>query len=101
MFVNSLLKEREMKRRHYITIFSLIVALAGLSPVVGAGEERIADDESIQKTQRHFASPSGYKLSPEQMDKVHGGMYGPLPSIHYRIVNTDEEFTNEQGASSN
>jgi hypothetical protein len=37
-FVNSLLKEREMKQRQYITVFSLIVALTGLSPVVVAAD---------------------------------------------------------------
>ena len=63
-----------MKQHQYITTFSLIVALTGLSPVVAADAERTSGGERIQPDTRQFASRLGYKLSPEQMDKLYGGM---------------------------
>jgi hypothetical protein len=64
-----------MKQRHYITALTMIVALTGLSPVVVADAERPSVAE--QGYQSHRDSPNsaeGYKLSAEQMDKVHAGV---------------------------
>jgi hypothetical protein len=55
-----------MKQRQYITTFSLIAALTGLSPVVVADAERTSDGERIQPAPGLFERPLGYKLSPEQ-----------------------------------
>jgi hypothetical protein len=86
MFVNSLLKEREMKQLQYIiTTFSLIVALTGMSPVAVADAGRPSGGERFQPDSRQIEYPLGYKLSPEQMDKIYGGMssiegpVGPAP----------------------
>lgn len=62
-----------MKQRQYITTFILIMALTGLSPVAAADAGRTSGVERIQPDQRQFESPLEYKLSPEQMDKVHMG----------------------------
>lgn len=67
-----------MKQRQYITTFSLIVALIGLSPVV-ADAGRTSDGERAQPDQKRFESTLGYKLSPEQMDKVHAGISPVTP----------------------
>jgi len=81
MFVNYLLMEREMKQRQYITTFSLIVALTGLSPVMAADAGRTSAGERGQPDQKRFESTLGYKLSPEQMDKVHGGTISPVKPL--------------------
>jgi hypothetical protein len=75
-----------MKQRQYITTFSLMVALTGLSPVVAADAGRATDGAQIQPDRRQFESPLGYKLSPEQMDKLYGGMINqdiPPPAPPY------------------
>lgn len=78
MFVNSLLMESEMKQRQYITTFSLIVSLTGLSPVVAADAGSTSGGERTQPDTRQFEGrPIGYTLSPKQMDKIYGG----TPSI--------------------
>jgi len=63
-----------MKQLQYVTAFSLIAALTGLSSVVAADAERTSGGERIQPDTRQFESRLGYKLSPEQMDKLYGGM---------------------------
>jgi hypothetical protein len=74
-FVNSLLKEREMKQLQYIiTTFSLIVAFTGMSPVVVADAGRPSGGERFQPDSRQIESPLRYKLSTEQMDNIRGGM---------------------------
>jgi len=62
-----------MRQRQYITTFSLIVALTGLSPVVVAEAGTPAGGERIHQISRQLDSPLGYKLSPEQMDGIRGG----------------------------
>jgi hypothetical protein len=57
MVVHALLKEREMKQ------LQVVVADAGST---SAGER-------IQLDQRPTWVPLGYTLSPEELDKVHGG----------------------------
>ena len=74
-----LLMEREMKQRQYITTFSLIVALTGLSPVVVAdvagGKERPANSHSDP------VPPQTIELTAHQMDAVTGGGAGLPPSV--------------------
>lgn len=54
-----------MKQRQYITAFSLVAALTGLSPVM-ADAGRTSGGERIQPSPRQSESPVGYKLSSEQ-----------------------------------
>ena len=63
-----------MKQRQYITALTMIMGLIGLSPVVVADAERTSRGERIQPDTRQFESSPGYRLSPEQMDKLYGGM---------------------------
>lgn len=62
-----------MKLRQHITAFSLIAVLTGLSPVVMADAERTTDSEKIQTNTRRDERAVQYRLTPEQMDAVHGG----------------------------
>jgi len=74
-----------MKQSQYITTFSLILALTGLSPMVAADAGRTSGGERIQPDTRQFESPRGYKLSTEQMDNIRGGMiddgHNPTPGF--------------------
>ena len=60
--------------QYFVTTFSLIVALTGLSPMVAADAERTSDDARIQPDQRQSESSLGFRLSTEQMDNIQGGM---------------------------
>jgi hypothetical protein len=51
-----------MKQWQYITIFSLILALAGPSPVVVADAGGPATAEPTQQPQSHVTGTRGYKL---------------------------------------
>jgi hypothetical protein len=76
-----------MKQLQYITTFSLILAFTGLSPVVAADAGRTSGGERIQPDLRQIENPLGYKLSPEQMDKVHGGNRSLWPETGGRQPN--------------
>ena len=74
-----------MKLRQYITMFSLILALTGLSPVAAAEAGSTSDGEQILPDQRQFESPVRYKLSPGQMDMVRAGRIDPYRGYRFRI----------------
>jgi len=78
-----------MKQRQYITTFSLIVALTGLSPVVAADAGTPAGGERIHQIPRQFDSPLGYKLTPEQMDGIRGGRMNRYDGAHPRLPSVD------------
>jgi hypothetical protein len=74
------------QQQKFITTLSLIVALSGLSPVMAADAGRPSGGEKFQPDSRPIESPLGYKLSPEQMDKLYGGMINqdiPPPAPPY------------------
>ena len=64
-----------MKQLYYIiTSMSLITAVTGLSPVLAAGAEQPPTAEHSIISHRNSTEADGYKLSNEQMDKVHAGI---------------------------
>jgi hypothetical protein len=70
-----------MKQRPYITIFSLIVALTGLSLAMAADAGSTSGGERIQPASGQFGHPLRYNLSSEQMDSVHAGVPSSIPFI--------------------
>ncbi len=65
-----------MKQRQYIAIFSLMVALTGLTPVVAANESSTSTRHRYQTVQdRNNDSNIKMRLTEIQLDKTRGGIY--------------------------
>jgi hypothetical protein len=70
MFGNSLLKETEMKPRHYIT-----AALTRLSPMAAAKAGSTSGDERIQPDHKRCKQTNDFALlAYEELAAVHGGV---------------------------
>ena len=63
-----------MKYLRYIPTGSLFLALIGMSPVMAENAaQNPSYDERTQPDRQQIRSPLGYRLSPDQLDKITGG----------------------------